>query len=81
MTATIQKWGNSSGVRIPKAILEDALINLNDKVDIIAEDNKIIIKKAKIRKHVTLVERFKDYNGDYKCEEVDWGSPVGNEVW
>lgn len=81
MTVKIQKWGNSSGIRIPKTILEDALIQLNDEVDIIAEDNKIIIKKVKTRRHITLAERFKGYSGEYKCEEADWGKPVGNEVW
>jgi len=81
MTATIQKWGNSNGIRIPKAILEDTLIKLNDEVDIIAEDNKIIIKKVKSRKHITLAERIKDFKGDYVYEEADWGPPVGNEVW
>lgn len=81
MITTIQKWGNSSGIRIPKAVLEDSLIQLNDEVDIIAEDNKIIIKKVKSRRHITLAERFKDYNGSYKCEEADWGKPVGGELW
>ena len=81
MTTTVQKWGNSNGIRIPKVILEDTLIKLNDEVEIIAADDKIIIKKVESRKHITLAERFKDYTGDYKCEEADWGELVGKEVW
>ena len=34
MCTTIQKWGNSHAIRIPKAILEMAELNENDKVKI-----------------------------------------------
>jgi len=33
------------------------------------------------RRHVTLVERLKDYSGDYRTEEWDTGVPVGKEVF
>jgi len=85
MNTTIQKWGNSQAVRLPRPILEAALLQENDLVEIVAEDNSIIIKKVepmrKRRAKKSLEERFKDYNGDYKCSEFDWGEPVGEEVW
>ena len=81
MTTTVQKWGNSSGVRIPKAVLDETFINLNDEVDVFAENNKIIISKTRKRSRVPLAERLKDYKGDYKFEEADWGPPVGREIW
>jgi len=28
-----------------------------------------------------LEELFKDYKGDYKPGEYDWGAPVGKEEW
>ena len=80
---TIQKWGNSQAVRLPKAILEEMSLQENDRVEIIAENDVIIIKKTtrKRRAKKSLEERFKDYDGDYQCEEYDWGKPVGKEVW
>ena len=81
MNAVIQKWGNSQGIRIPKTALEDALFNVNETVELVVEDNKIIIKKAKTKKHITLEDRLKDFEGEYSFEECDWGKPVGNEVW
>ena len=83
MTTTIQKWGNSQAVRLPKAILDLLLLQENDPVEISTKDDSIIIKKAtrKRRAKVSLEERFKDYNGDYVCEEMDWGYPVGKEAW
>lgn len=83
MLTTIQRWGNSQAVRLPKAILEALLLQENDQVELIAENNTIIIKKAtrKRRANKSLEERFKNYTGDYKCTEYDWGAPVGKEVW
>ncbi|MCL2545759.1 MAG: AbrB/MazE/SpoVT family DNA-binding domain-containing protein [Oscillospiraceae bacterium] len=80
-TGVIQKWGNSSGIRIPKVILSQASISPNDEVDIMAEDGKIIIRKAARKRHMRLEERLKDFQGEYVFEEADWGKPVGNEIW
>jgi len=83
MTTTIQKWGNSQGVRLPKNIMETLSLRENERVDISIESDSIIIKKAarKRRAKISLEERFVDYKGDYKCEEADWGKPVGKEYW
>ena len=83
MRTTIQKWGNSQGVRLPKSILEELLLQENDPVEITTDNDVIIIKKPtrKRRARVSLEERFADYNGDYQCTEYDWGKPKGKEVW
>jgi len=83
MTTTIQKWGNSQAIRLPKAILESLLLKENDTVEIKAVNDSIVISKAsrKRRAKTSLEARFKDYTGEYSCEEYDWGSPVGKEVW
>ena len=60
MMTTIQKWGNSQGVRLPKTILDILFLQENDPVEITAENNSIIIKKAtrKRRAKKSLEERF-----------------------
>ena len=45
MTTTIQKWGNSQGVRIPKVILESVNWSNNEKIIMTVEDGKLIMKK------------------------------------
>lgn len=86
MVATLQKWGNSHGIRVPKQLLTDLDIKVNDKLNIEVENDKMIIKKEKT--HKTLKERLEDF---YKkpisrikkieVEEIDTGSPVGDEIW
>ena len=43
----IQKWGNSQGIRLPKKILKDLKIDINDKIEIILNGEEIILKKIK----------------------------------
>lgn len=81
MQATIQKWGNSQGIRIPKAFLEALGMAENDLVELKRVDDNIVISKAKEEKEITLDDIFKDYNGENVAEEFDWGAPVGKEVW
>ena len=80
MVATIQKWGNSHGICIPHCILEAAQFDFDETVEIEAADGKIVIKKiAEHRKSIK--ELFDGFKGDYKKTEIDWGEPVGDEVW
>ena len=79
MTTTIQKWGNSQGVRIPKILLDTVNWAENEKIVILVEDDKLIIEKAEPRKNIR--ELFKDYDGEYEPVQIDWGDPVGDEIW
>jgi len=83
MTTTVQKWGNSQGVRLPKAILEQLLLKENDRVEITAINDTIVIKRKTRQRRAkkSLEERFENYDGNYQCAEYDWCEPVGNEVW
>lgn len=79
MTTTIQKWGNSKGIRIPKVILDTVCWGENEELELSLEGEKLIVQKA--QKHRTIEELFLGFDGEYKPGEVDWGEPVGKEVW
>lgn len=80
MTTTIQKWGNSQGVRIPKILLDTVKWSDNEQIMIVVDNGKLIIEKAKTKRK-NIKELFADYKGDYKPIEVDWGDPEGEEIW
>jgi len=80
MIATIRKWGNSQGVRLPKILLDDLNMSEGNEVEILKQDNVIVIKHA-TQKRKTIQELFAGYNDDYTPEEIDWGEPVGGEIW
>ena len=83
MEESLQKWGNSDGIRIPNSILKSLNLKTNDRVDLIQEDDRIIISKSK-RRHLTLEERIemfeKSSNNEIgNIESYDWGDDLGKE--
>jgi len=45
MKATLKQWGNSIGVRIPKEIIENSNLRLNDDLEIHAFNGGITLQK------------------------------------
>ncbi len=78
MYTSIQKWGNSQAIRLPKAILEMAGLNQNDRVELKVHDGNVVI--IPLKKHRPLADRIAEYQGEYNCQEWDTGKPVGEEV-
>lgn len=83
MTTSIQKWGNSQGVRIPKYLLDAVKLSTNDEIVIRAENDMLIIEKAPSpAPRKTIKELFEGYSDeDYTPQEIDWGERMGKEVW
>lgn len=76
MLTTIQKWGNSQGVRIPKHILDDIKWQENEQLNITTENEKIVIEKVKTIAKKNIKELFADFDGQYSSVEIDWGNPL-----
>ena len=88
MYATVQRWGNSQGLRIPKALLEALGIRENDRVELTQAGDAITLRKAVSTPHKTLEERLTAFYGvpveqipRSDDPELDWGKPEGSEVW
>jgi antitoxin MazE len=82
MQTAIVKWGNPQEIRLPKILLDSVNLSDDDMVEVTAEDNRLIIKKpGNNRSYKTIQERFEDFDGEYEQIEIDWGEPVGKELW
>lgn len=79
MTVKLQKWGNSQGIRIPKIILDELDINEKDELELKTDGNKILIEKIDSRKNI--LDLFEGFDGNYESLEIDWGDPIGDEIW
>ena len=87
MVGTIQKWGNSNGLRFPKPVLDALGLSTNDQVEIEVVGDSLTIRKA-AHKHKTYEQRMIEFYGmpmdkieQVQQEEIDCGTPVGDEVW
>ena len=79
MVTTIQRWGNSLGVRIPKPFAVQAALTENSEVDISLEDGRIVLSPAvKEWKLDDLLSRITPRNAH---KEIGWGHKAGAEAW
>ena len=82
MVTKVQKWGNSQGLRLAKQVREEARISVGDDVDVTARDGVIVIAPVRrVRGKQSLQELVSRIPKRYKTREIDWGKPVGKEVW
>jgi len=81
-TTTIQKWGNSYAVRLPKVAMDKLNLRAGNTVTIDESVHKgmLSIVPVKLNKH-TLAEMLSRITDENRHGEVDWGDAVGNEVW
>jgi antitoxin MazE len=80
MKAAVKKWGNSASVRIPAGVLQAARLQVDDPVDVREEAGRIVIEPLQ-RKEYDLAALVKRISRRNLHEELDFGGPVGNEVW
>jgi antitoxin MazE len=76
MKATIQKWGNSLGIRIPSHIAKDLSLINGSPVEIIEEDNRIIIQPKNKNKLHDILNLITDEN----IHSEQFNIPMGKEL-
>ena len=79
MRTRVQKWGNSLAIRIPRPVASEAGLDQDTSVDVTVVEGKIVVTPA--RRHLTLDDLLEGMTEENLHAEVDWGRPVGNEVW
>lgn len=82
MLTKVQKWGNSQGLRVTKALLDEARINVGDAVNVSVRKGRIVVEPVtRVRGRYDLKTLISRMPKGYQPKELDWGSPVGKEVW
>jgi antitoxin MazE len=80
MTSQIGQWGNSLALRIPKHILEALHLQINDAIDCTVEDGKLVITPIRALPELSLDDLLAEVVAPIEAA-IDWGGPVGNEIW
>jgi len=84
MTTTLQAWGNSQGLRLPKALLSALKLGASLEVELSPKQDAIIVKPSKASSRVRGRHRIEDLVAAmpkrYKAAEFAW-SKSGREVW
>lgn len=80
MSTNIGKWGNSLGLRIPGWVAEQIHLNEGDEVSLSVEGSRLVVTPVR-RKKYTLAELLDGMSENNLHSEIDWGEPMGREVW
>lgn len=80
MKLVLRKNRNDAFVRIPKSVLRAAQLRIGQTVEVRAEDGRIIVESLS-KPHYDLNELVKGITSKNRHKLIDFGAPVGNEVW
>ena len=78
----VSKWGNSSAIRLPKAVMDELGIKQGEIIEMTVKDGKAVIQKPmqllapSLAEIVAEIERL---GWENEPETVDWGRDVGSE--
>ena len=76
MPLTLQKCGNSVGVRLPKPMLAQIGLKEGRQVDVQLEGDHLVIHPKKL----SLASLLAQCTPDNRPETIDWGPPTGREI-
>ena len=77
MQVLLSKWGNSLGLRLPKALTAEIGVAEGQKVEVRAEGGRIIVEP--VRAPLTWEKMLENMDHDALHEAWDWGEDVGRE--
>ena len=79
MQTTVQKWGNSLAIRIPKSFASETKINNGTEVDLLIKNNQLIISPIEKEKY-SLDAFLSEITDSNIHNDVDFGEPMGGEL-
>jgi len=78
MQVVLTRWGNSLGLRIPKAMTEKVGLMDGSRVEVQMEDDRIVISSPRPR--YVLADLLVGMTHDDMRDAFDWGDDVGREI-
>lgn len=79
MSTVVSKWGNSLAIRIPRQLAENLNLYEGTEVELKLQEDHLSVKAK--RKKYTLEELCASVKDGNQHELIDFGKPVGEEIW
>ena len=70
MVTSLQKWGNSHGVRIPSAFMKTLGWNRDDKLVIEMNREAVVLRRSSERRRVVLRDLFRDFEDGTQAQST-----------
>jgi antitoxin MazE len=79
----VSKWGNSTAIRLPKAVVEELGLKQGELIELTVKDGKGVISRPITKFNVPtlqeMVAEMERLGWENEPETVDWGPDVGSE--
>lgn len=72
---TVQKWGNSLALRIPRSVAQDARLHQGSIVDVTIVAGSIVVKPRRQRQYA-LAQLLRGVTKSNRHAVRDWGEPL-----
>jgi antitoxin MazE len=79
MSTTLQKWGNSLGIRVPKAIADQLNLKSGTEVDFDTAGGVLTVRPRRRRKY-RLADLLRKAKGPHPHRELFADGPRGREI-
>lgn len=80
MKSELGQWGNSLAVRIPKQVAEQARLKKGQPLELVATGpGKVEIRSRSPKP--SLARLVSGITPENRHDELDWGRPMGRELW
>jgi len=76
MAVTLQKWGNSVGIRLPRPMLEQVGLKEGAQVEVLVEGDHLVIRRGRLK----LADLLAQCKPENRPDPIDFGPPVGRET-
>lgn len=80
MEPRIRKWGNSLAIRIPRSIAAQIDLQPDSPVNLVISGSDLTISPLR-QAPITLEDLLERITEDNLHKEIDYGPPMGKEVW
>ena len=80
MQLQLSPWGNSLGLRVPKALLLALGLNSGATLDATVEHGKLVLKPTNPIPHYTVEQLCAQITPENRHSETNWGPDVGLEI-
>jgi len=77
--STVQKWGNSLAIRIPRALAGQLDVTEGTDVEMCVREGELVVRPTKSKK-ISLRELLNQCKPSQLHNETDFGEDVGGEI-
>ena len=77
----LRQWGNGTGVRLPKKMLDMAKLQSGQSVSVSLKGRSIVLTPADDEATLTLDDLLNNAASQQMEAEIEWGPNIGREVY